>query len=216
MRIILFGPPGAGKGTQAARLVEEHDLLHISTGNLLRAARSAGTPVGNEAKKYMDAGELVPGRIVRQLAEEAMAAQDYDGFVLDGYPRTVEQAEWLTAFEEDNDAPLDAVISLSVPDEVIVERLSRRRSHRETGEIYHLDFNPPPEELAPDLLVHRRDDKPEAIRNRLRVYYAETQPVEEYYRPRDAFYEVDGTGTPDDIFQTIERILGEARAARNG
>ena len=167
MRIALFGPPGAGKGTQARLLVERHGLCHISTGNILRAAIKKQTPVGLEAKKYIDAGQLVPDAVVRELAEEAIAEQEYRLFILDGYPRTVQQAEWLTEFLDAHDTALDAVVSFTLPDDAVIDRLSKRRMHKETGENYHLDHKPPPPDVDPVLIIQRRDDQPEAIRERL-------------------------------------------------
>ena len=142
MRIALFGPPGAGKGTQARLLVERYRLRHISTGVIIRAAMKAETPAGLEAKKYVNQGQLVPDAVVRKLAEDAIAAQGYDDFVLDGYPRTVQQAQWLTAFLAAHGRSLDAVIFFVLADDGIVDRLSKRRVHAETGENYHLDHKP--------------------------------------------------------------------------
>ena len=207
MRIALFGPPGVGKGTQAKLLVERHGLAHISTGNIIRAAIRAETPVGLKAKQYVRTGKLVPDDIMRALAEDAIAEQSHEKFILDGYPRTVQQAEWLTEFMQANAHPMEAIISLCVPDEQIVERLSKRRMHKLTGENYHLDFNPPPPDVDPALIIQRRDDTPEVIRERLRVYRQETQPVEDYYRHRGQLIEVDGVGSFDEVFARIESVL---------
>ncbi|PSQ89471.1 MAG: adenylate kinase [Bacteroidetes bacterium QS_8_64_10] len=214
MRIALFGPPGAGKGTQAERLVKEHDLTHISTGDLLRAAMKNETEVGKKAKEYVTAGDLVPDEIVRELAEDAIAEHGYDDYVLDGYPRTVRQAEWLTSFLDEHDAPLDAVILIEVADEQIVERLSRRRVHKETGENYHLDHRPPPPDVHESLVIQREDDRPEAVRKRLEVYHDETSPVIDYYRGNDAFFEIDGVGNFETVFGRIEAVLEEATPAQ--
>ena len=210
MRIALFGPPGAGKGTQAERLVKEHGLKHISTGDLLRKAMKKETPIGQEAKEYVKDGQLVPDRIVRKLAEEAVKEQGFDRFILDGYPRTLQQAEWLTDFLKENDAELEAIIYIMVSNEAIVERLSRRRVHKETGENYHLDFRPPPPDVHSSLVIQRADDRPEAIRKRLDVYHAETYPVIEYYQNSGRFYEVDGVGSFDTVYQRIEEVLQKA------
>jgi len=210
MRIVLFGPPGAGKGTQARLLEERHDLKQIATGDIIREAMKKETPVGKEAKSYVENGELVPDSVVRKLAEQAIADRGFDDFVLDGYPRTTQQAEWLTEFLAENDVPLHAVPSLHVPDDVIVDRLSKRRVHRETGETYHLDHNPPPADVDDAQIVQRDDDKPETIRNRLSVYREETQPLEDYYRKRDLLVVVNGVGDIEEIYQRIVDALEQA------
>jgi adenylate kinase len=207
MRLVIFGPPGAGKGTQAGLLEERRGLVQISTGDILRAAMKNETPVGKKAKKYVENGELVPDEVVRALAENAIADENYDDFVLDGYPRTQQQAEWLTAFLDENQISLDAVLSLDVPDDVIVRRLSRRRVHRETGETYHLDHSPPPDGVDSDLIVQRDDDQPETIRNRLSVYREETEPLEAYYEKRGTLVRVNGEGSIDEVYGRIEEVL---------
>jgi len=207
MRLVIFGPPGAGKGTQAGLLEERRGLVQISTGDILRAAMKNETPVGKKAKKYVENGELVPDEVVRTLAEHAIADENYDDFVLDGYPRTQQQAEWLTAFLDENQISLDAVLSLDVPDDVIVRRLSRRRVHRETGETYHLDHSPPPDDVDSDLIVQRDDDQPETIRNRLSVYREETEPLEAYYEKRGTLVRVNGEGSIDEVYGRIEELL---------
>lgn len=210
MRLVLFGPPGAGKGTQARRLTERFALRQISTGDLFRTALREETPVGLEAKRYLDAGKLVPDAVVNKMVEGALDALGHDGFILDGFPRTVEQAEWLLHYLDGQHAPLDAVLSLKVNPERIVQRLSRRRTDRETGEIYHLDFNPPPPHVPADRLLHRSDDQPDAIRTRLGVYEDETRPVEQVFRGRVPFFEIDGIGDIDDVQQRVLDALGEA------
>lgn len=212
MRLVLFGPPGAGKGTQAKLLAEHHDLQHLSTGDILRAAVRNQTPVGREAQGFMDAGQLVPDDVVNRIVAEAVGALGYDGFILDGYPRTVEQAAYLDAVLKEQEAPLDAVVSLRVPEEALVQRLSRRRTDPATGAIYHLDFKPPPPEVPAERLVHRKDDQPEAILERLREYHAKTQPLEDYFRTRAHFVEVDGLGTLDAVRERIGEALDGVRA----
>ncbi|MBB4089279.1 adenylate kinase [Salinibacter ruber] len=207
MRLIIFGPPGAGKGTQAGLLEERHGITQISTGDILREAMAQETELGQEAKSYIDAGELVPDALVRDLAEQAIADEGHDDFMLDGYPRTDQQAEWLTEFLASNETPLDGVLSMKVPDDVLVRRLSRRRVHEETGETYHLDHDPPPEDVDPDLIVQRSDDEPETIQNRLDVYREETAPLATYYEERDLLVPVDGTGGIEEVFGRIEEAL---------
>jgi adenylate kinase len=207
MRIALFGPPGAGKGTQAALLVSRYALAHISTGNIIRAAIKEKTDVGVEALEYVSEGRLVPGVLVRKMAEDAIAAQNFADFVLDGYPRTLEQAAWLDEYLDGNDAPLEYVVSLHVPDSTIIERLSRRRVHRETGESYHLDYNPPPPGVPDHLILHRSDDKPEAIQKRLVVYREKTLPLEEYFRAQEKLVEVDAVGSVEEVHQRIRSII---------
>lgn len=210
MRIVLFGPPGAGKGTQARLLEERRSLKQIATGDIIREAMKNETPVGKEAKSYVEKGELVPDSVVRKLAEQAIAERDFDDFVLDGYPRTTQQAEWLTSFLDEHNVPLHAVPSLHVPDEVIVNRLSKRRVHKETGETYHLDHNPPPADVDESMIVQRDDDQPETVRNRLSVYREETQPLEDYYRERGLLVVVNGVGEIEDVHQRIVDALEQA------
>lgn len=207
MRLALFGPPGVGKGSQAHMLSERDGVEHISTGVLLRRAIRSDSEFGKEVAKYVQNGKLVPGRLVRSLAEDAIEKREFDDFVLDGYPRTIEQAEWLSRFLEQNDAPLTAVLSLSVPDEVIVDRLSKRRVNRVTGQNYHLDFKPPPDDVDPDVIIQREDDKPESILKRLGVYKAETKPVEQYYRERGQLLEIDGVGTFEEVYARIKASI---------
>ncbi|WP_251952845.1 adenylate kinase [Salinibacter ruber] len=207
MRLIIFGPPGAGKGTQAGLLEERHGITQISTGDILRKAMAQETELGQKAKSYIDAGELVPDALVRDLAEQAIADEGHDDFMLDGYPRTDQQAEWLTEFLASNETPLDGVLSMKVPDDVLVRRLSRRRVHEETGETYHLDHDPPPEDVDPDRIVQRSDDEPETIQNRLDVYREETAPLATYYEERDLLVPVDGTGGIEEVFGRIEEAL---------
>lgn len=207
MRIVFLGSPGIGKGTQASLLAERRGLTHISTGIIIRAAIEAETPVGQAAEEYVQNGRLVPDEIMRKLAETAIGEASYDRFVLDGYPRTIVQAEWLTDFLAARDVPLDVAISLVVPTDVIVDRLSKRRVHKLTGENYHLDFKPPPPDVDPALIIQRKDDRPEYIRKRLEVYTRETEPVAAYFVERDLLVEVDGVGEIEDVYARIEDVL---------
>ena len=212
MRLALFGPPGAGKGTQSRRLVTRHRLVQISTGDLFRAARELKTPVGIEAETYMKRGALVPDAVVCRMVEGALYEQQHDGFVLDGFPRTVEQATWLTSHLAAHDAPLDTVVSLVVDEDALVQRLSRRRTDRETGAIYHLDFKPPPPSLPASRLSHRPDDQPDVVRKRLVEYHEETAPVAAYYRDLGVLVEVDGMQSPNEVEAAIEAVI-QARAS---
>ena len=207
MRLIIFGPPGAGKGTQAGLLEKRRGITQISTGDIFREAMSKETPLGKKAKSYVEAGELVPDELVRKLAEQAIADEGYDDFVLDGYPRTRQQAEWLTEFFEEHQTPLDLVLNMEVSDEVIVRRLSRRRVHEETGETYHLDHDPPPDGVDPELVVQRSDDEPETIWNRLSVYRDETAPLASYYEERGVLVSVDAVGDIEEVYQRIVQVL---------
>jgi adenylate kinase len=213
MRIVLFGPPGVGKGTQAAMLYEREGLKHISTGDLLREAIREQTPAGLEAKRYIDKGQLAPTEVVLNLLVPALAKQEYDNFTLDGFPRTVDQAEWLTEHVAERNAPLDAVISIRVPIDAVVDRLSKRRIHKLTGESYHLETKPPPTDVDPELIIQRPDDRPEAIRKRMEVYRDETLPVINYYRGTGLYYEVDGLGDFEEVYARIAAVLEQAKRA---
>lgn len=199
MRMILFGPPGAGKGTQAARLLERLQVAHLSTGDMLRAAVKAESELGLAAQGYMKRGELVPDQLVCDLVVERLGQPDCEkGFMLDGFPRTVPQAEALQVALDKAGIALDLVLVLEVPDELIVERITGRRSDPETGAIYHLKFNPPPADVAARV-VQRADDTEEACRTRLTKYHAETTPVLPFYDARGLVKRVDGVGTPDEV-----------------
>jgi adenylate kinase len=208
MRMIFIGPPGAGKGTQAARLVERYAIPHISTGDMFRAAVKAGTPMGKAAAECMNKGELVGDDIVIGMVRERIAEDDAkEGFLLDGFPRTVPQAEALKAALSDEGVALDVVLLLEVPDQLIVDRITGRRSDPDTGAIYHLTFSPPPAEIA-DRLVHRKDDTEEACRARLDAYHAQTAPLVPFYRGEGVLKSVDGVGKPDDVTGRIVTALG--------
>jgi adenylate kinase len=218
MRVILLGPPGAGKGTQAAYISEKLGIPQISTGDMLRAAVKQGTPLGLEAKKVMDAGGLVSDSIIIGLVKERIAQVDCkNGFLFDGFPRTIAQADALKAAN----IKIDAVVELQVDDEEIVGRMSGRRVHPGSGRVYHIQYNPPKVEGKDDVsgepLVQRDDDKEETVRKRLQVYHQQTKPLVEYYSswakmgdpaaPR--YVVVNGQGPVDEVKQ---RILGSLAA----
>ncbi len=207
MRMIFIGPPGAGKGTQAERLVAKYQIPHISTGDMFRAAVAAGTPMGLEADRYMKSGNLVPDEVVIGMVRERLAAADCQvGFMLDGFPRTLAQAEALsTALAQDN-VKLDAVLLLEVPDALIVDRIIHRRTDEVTGKIYHLMFNPPPADAK---LIHRKDDTEEAVRTRLNAYHSYTSPIIPYYDSLSLLKRVDGVGNPDEVTQRISDALSK-------
>lgn len=206
MRLILVGPPGAGKGTQAKRLVDHLGVPHISTGDMLRAAVKAGTELGKQAKAIMDAGKLVPDAIVIDMVKERIAQPDAArGFMLDGFPRTRPQAEALEAALAVAKVQLDAVVLINVDDDVIEKRVTGRRSDPTTGDIYHVDYNPPPAGVE---VIQRADDRPEAVRERLAKYHRETAPIIPFYDDKGLLKRVDGLASPDEVTARLLRVLG--------
>jgi adenylate kinase len=215
MNLIFLGAPGSGKGTQAVRLAEKVSILHLSTGDLLRAAVKDGTDLGKKAKEYMEAGNLVPDDIIIGLIEEKQKVGDLNaGFILDGFPRTIPQAEALDAMFERVGAQVDKAVLLDVDDEEIIKRLSGRMYCTECQAGYNYPANMPKVEDVCDKcggkLVRRPDDEPEVVKNRLEVYKKQTQPIEDYYRNQSVLLPVPGIGTPDEIFVRIEKGLGVA------
>ena len=212
MHIILLGSPGSGKGTQAQFITEKYGIPQISTGDMLRAAVREGTPLGKEAKKVMDAGGLVSDNIILGLIKERIAQPDCSqGFLLDGFPRTIAQAEGLDAMG----VAIDTVIEIVVDDEDIIKRMSGRRVHSASGRTYHIEFNPPKTEGLDDLsgeaLIQREDDKEETVRKRLQVYHQQTKPLVGYYSAPERpvkFSSISGIGTLDEITNKIFAILG--------
>ncbi len=204
--IMLIGAPGSGKGTQAKKLKESLGYAHVSTGDLLRAAVKQGTELGKQAKSFMDAGGLVPDELVIGLLEEALTKPEtHKGFILDGFPRTAVQAEALDA-----KVSLDKVIYMKVPFELIEERITGRRMSK-SGHVYHVKYNPPETEGVCDVtgeeLYQRSDDTPEKVQERLDKFVAETQPVVPRYQAKGIVVEVDGVGTPDEVFTRISAVL---------
>lgn len=207
MRMILVGPPGAGKGTQAAYLVEKYRIPHISSGDMLRAAVREGTALGRQADDFMKAGKLVPDDVVIGMILERIAKPDCAaGFMLDGFPRTRPQAEALDAAMRAAGVELDAVVLIEVPDALLQERAVGRRSDPETGAIYHLQYNPPPAEIA-DRCMHRKDDTIEAVSTRIEKYHSETAPIIPFYLEQGLLKRVDGVGDPDAVTERITAVL---------
>lgn len=212
MKIIMLGAPGAGKGTQAKKIAEKYGIPHISTGDIFRANIKNQTELGRKAKGYMDQGMLVPDELTLELIMDRFAKDDCkNGYVLDGFPRTIPQAEALTtALAEKQDA-VDYAINVDVPDEAIVSRMSGRRACLSCGGTYHIKFNPTKVEGVCDAcggeLVLREDDKPETVQKRLDVYHEQTQPLIEYYQTQNILKEVDGTLPMEEVFRAIIAIL---------
>ena len=212
MRVVLFGPPGSGKGTQASLLKEKYGLVHIATGDILREAVSNKTEVGLKAKSYMDRGELVPDDVVIAIVKDKLQSIGEVGFILDGFPRTIAQAGALDRVLFDLGKPLDAVLNLQVDEEELVRRLSGRRVCPSCGEPYHVDSKPPKIEEVCDkcgtALLHREDDKPEAIRNRLRVYREQTEPVLDYYASKSILKNINAVGDIEQVASRIASAVG--------
>lgn len=209
MNIVLFGAPGAGKGTQAKKMVEKYNIPQISTGDILREAIKQETKLGLEAKEYMNKGDLVPDEVVNGLVKERLAQADCNkGFILDGYPRTLEQAKKLDEILKDLNKKIDKVLALVVEDKDIIERITGRRTSRKTGKIYHIKFNPPVDEKEEDLF-QRPDDAKEVVIKRIENYNLQTAPVLDYYKQQNKVIEIDGSKKPDEITEEIIRILGE-------
>jgi len=215
MNLIILGPPGAGKGTQAAFIASEQNIPHISTGDMLREAIKNGTELGLQAKAVMDAGNLVADELIIELVKERISKDDCkDGFLFDGFPRTIPQAEAL----QENNVDINGVIELVVADEEIIKRMSGRRIHLASGRTYHVDFNPPKksgldDETGEELII-RKDDEPETVKDRLKVYWTQTQPLIEYYsnfkNASDFKYlTVDGTLTVEEIKNNIKDFLSQ-------
>lgn len=213
MKIVMLGAPGAGKGTQAKRIAAKFSIPHISTGDIFRANIKNNTPLGTKAKSYMDKGELVPDELVIELIMDRFAQDDcVNGYVLDGFPRTIPQAEELDKALKSVNDNLDYAIDVEVPDDNIINRMSGRRACVNCGATYHIVHNPPKVENECDTcngeLILRDDDKPETVKNRLDVYHTQTEPLLKYYTEKGILYTVDGTQDMDTVFDSICKIVG--------
>lgn len=214
MRLVLLGAPGAGKGTQAKKLIEKHGIPQISTGDILRKAVADGTPLGKEAKSYMDKGDLVPDKVVIGLIEDRLKQPDCKkGFILDGFPRNTAQAETLDAMLKKLNMPLDSALSVDVPKDDLTKRLTGRRTCKGCQQMYNVYFSPPKKNGVCDKcggeLFHRDDDKEETIKRRLDVYDAQTAPLISYYKKSGILKSVIGVGGIDEIFKKVCSVLGK-------
>ena len=225
MRLVLLGSPGVGKGTQAKFISEKFGIPHISTGDILRAAVSAGSPLGKQVKKIMDEGSLVSDGIMIQLIKERLQQADcINGFLLDGFPRTLDQARSLEQILSEHNSPLDFIIQITVPEEEVIERLSGRRVHPASGRVYHVIYNPPTEagidDETKEPLIQRPDDQEDTIRKRLTVYHQQTEPLINFYRSNEPlafassshypmYYEINGSKPVEKVTEDLNAILGE-------
>ena len=212
MKIIMLGAPGAGKGTQAKMLADKYKIPHVSTGDIFRANIKNGTELGTKAKVYMDQGMLVPDELTCDLVVDRIKQDDCkDGYILDGFPRTIPQAKCLDKALDALNDKIDFAVNVEVPDENIIRRMSGRRACLSCGRTYHIVYNPPKEEGICDEckkeLVLRDDDKPETVEKRLKVYHEQTQPLIDYYRNKGVLAEVDGTRDMQEVFTAITDVL---------
>ena len=212
LNLILLGPPGAGKGTQAERIREDFDLAYIATGDMLRQADADGTPLGVEAKTFMDAGDLVPDEVIIGVIVERLRSQDArDGFLLDGFPRTTGQAQALDEALEGAGRDLTGVLLIDAPDEEIVRRISGRRVGPVSGRVYHVEFDPPQVDGKDDVdgedLIQRDDDRPDTVRKRLAVYHELTAPLVVHYEERGLLHRIDGMNTPAEVHDHVRATI---------
>ena len=217
IHIILLGPPGCGKGTQAQKLIREFGFVQLSTGDMLRAAISKGTEIGMQAKSIIDKGKLVSDKIVIGIVRERIFSTECEcGYMLDGFPRTLAQAEKLDQILSDMNQKIDVVFRLCVPDDMAIRRIAGRRFHITSGRSYNIEFNPPKIEGRDDItgekLVQREDDKEEIVQSRLNTYHVLTEPLVSYYQKQGILKAIDGVGSPENIFDEIKQTLNEVPA----
>ncbi|HEM5424370.1 TPA: adenylate kinase [Streptococcus suis] len=211
MNLLIMGLPGAGKGTQAAKIVEKFNVAHISTGDIFRAAMANQTEMGILAKSYIDKGDLVPDEVTNGIVKERLVQDDIKekGFLLDGYPRTIEQAHALDENLADLGIELQGVINIEIDPSKLVERLSGRIIHKETGETFHKVFNPPVGDYKEEDFYQREDDKPESVKRRLEVNIAQGQPIIDHYRAKGLVHDIEGDQDIDLVFQAIDTVLSK-------
>ena len=214
LRAVLLGPPGAGKGTQAVRLVEKYEIPHISTGDIFRKNIKEGTELGKKAQEYMNAGALVPDELVVDLVKDRLQQDDCkNGFLLDGFPRTIFQAEKLDEFLSESNLKMDIVINLKVEKEALIKRLTGRRVCKDCGASYHIVNSPPKKEGVCDIcggeLIQRKDDNIETVENRINVYEEQTAPLIGYYKEAGSLVDFDGEASLDEVFDAIVQAIGE-------
>ncbi|MED5482869.1 MAG: adenylate kinase [SAR324 cluster bacterium] len=214
MHIILLGPPGSGKGTQAQNITSEYGYIQLSTGDMLRAASSSGSKIGLELKTVIDGGNLVSDEIVVGIVEERIFQNDCAvGYMLDGFPRNKEQAKKLDAMLAGQNQKIDIVLRLLLKDEVVVRRIAGRRFHVESGRSYHVEYNPPEiagkDDLTGEPLIQRADDNEEVVQSRLNIYHEQTEPLVKYYEKKGVLVSIDGLGTPDEVFAKIKTALDQ-------
>ncbi|MFW5777119.1 MAG: adenylate kinase [Spirochaetota bacterium] len=207
MNLVFLGPPGAGKGTMASRLADDMKIPHISTGDMFRSAMAQGTELGLKAKAIMEAGDLVPDELTIAMVKERLSKPDAQkGYILDGFPRTLPQAEALDEF-----ATIEQAVRFELEEEQLVRRLSGRRVHKPSGRTYHVEFAPPKEPGKDDVtgepLIQRDDDKEEAIRNRLKVYHDQTAPLVSYYEKKGILVSVDASPSPDEVYESLKKVV---------
>ncbi len=214
MRLLFLGAPGVGKGTQAEVLSRHYDLPHIAMGDIIREAMRKGTPVGLEAKAYVEKGQLVPDEVIIKVIRERLKEGDAKkGYILDGFPRTIRQGEALTEILEQEDAKIDHVVNFFVDEETLVKRISGRRSCPSCGKVYHLVYRPPACEGQCDCgvdLIQRKDDRPETVKSRLGVYKNETLPLIEYYEKKGDLQNIEACGTVEEISKNVQSVFGSA------